>query len=93
MRSVSGAPLKRLRCLRAAGVNSTITVTVPARLAIDDPVTTTTGLPFRRRIFAGTVPEIETLPACVSPTRPDRYPEPISADAYLQERLREIRLK
>ena len=36
---------------------------------------------------------IETLPACVSASRPDRYPEPITADAYLQERLREIRLK
>jgi isopenicillin N synthase-like dioxygenase len=36
---------------------------------------------------------IETLPACVSATRPDRYPEPITADDYLQERLREIRLK
>jgi isopenicillin N synthase-like dioxygenase len=36
---------------------------------------------------------IETLPACVSAVRPDRYPEPITADAYLQERLREIRLK
>ena len=36
---------------------------------------------------------IETLPACVSAARPDRYPEPITADAYLQQRLREIRLK
>ena len=36
---------------------------------------------------------IETLPACVSATRPDRYPEPITADDYLQQRLREIRLK
>jgi isopenicillin N synthase-like dioxygenase len=35
---------------------------------------------------------IETLPSCVSPDRPDRYPEPITADAYLRQRLREIRL-
>lgn len=36
--------------------------------------------------------EIRTLPGCAGPARPDRYPEPITADAYLQERLREIRL-
>jgi isopenicillin N synthase-like dioxygenase len=36
---------------------------------------------------------IETLPGCVSTAQPDRYPEPITADAYLQARLREIRLK
>lgn len=36
---------------------------------------------------------IETLPSCVSAVNPDRYPEPITADAYLQERLREIGLK
>jgi isopenicillin N synthase-like dioxygenase len=35
---------------------------------------------------------IETLPACVSATAPDRYPQPITAKAYLDERLREIRL-
>ena len=35
---------------------------------------------------------IRTLPGCVTPERPDRYPEPITAHAYLQERLREIRL-
>jgi isopenicillin N synthase-like dioxygenase len=35
---------------------------------------------------------IETLPGCVSAERPDRYPEPITADAYLQQRLREIKL-
>jgi isopenicillin N synthase-like dioxygenase len=35
---------------------------------------------------------IETLPSCVSAERPDRYPEPITADAYLRQRLREIRL-
>jgi len=35
---------------------------------------------------------IETLPGCVSAENPDRYPEPITADAYLQQRLREIRL-
>jgi len=35
---------------------------------------------------------IETLPGCVSPEAPDRYPEPITADDYLQQRLREIKL-
>ena len=36
---------------------------------------------------------IATLPQCISPERPDRYPQPILADEYLQERLREIGLK
>jgi isopenicillin N synthase-like dioxygenase len=36
---------------------------------------------------------IETLPGCVTPDRPDRYPAPITADAYLEERLKEIGLK
>lgn len=35
---------------------------------------------------------IRTLRSCVGPGNPDRYPEPITADAYLQQRLREIRL-
>jgi isopenicillin N synthase-like dioxygenase len=35
---------------------------------------------------------IRTLPECVSAERPDRYPEPITADDFLQRRLREIRL-
>jgi isopenicillin N synthase-like dioxygenase len=35
---------------------------------------------------------IETLPDCISAERPNRYPEPITADDYLQERLREIKL-
>ncbi len=35
---------------------------------------------------------IRTLPGCIAPGRPDRYPEPITADAYLKERLREIKL-
>ena len=35
---------------------------------------------------------IETLPSTVTPERPDRYPEPITAHAFLQERLREIKL-
>ncbi|EJL33622.1 isopenicillin N synthase family oxygenase [Novosphingobium sp. AP12] len=34
-----------------------------------------------------------TLPECVSEENPDRYPETITADDYLQERLREIGLK
>jgi isopenicillin N synthase-like dioxygenase len=33
-----------------------------------------------------------TLPQCVSAENPDRYPETITADDYLQERLREIGL-
>lgn len=36
---------------------------------------------------------IETLPDCVDADHPDRYPTPITADDYLQERLREIGLK
>ncbi len=35
---------------------------------------------------------IETLPQCVSEANPDRYPEPITADAYLKQRLIEIGL-
>jgi isopenicillin N synthase-like dioxygenase len=35
---------------------------------------------------------IETLPSCVDATHPNRYPEPITADEYLQQRLREIKL-
>ena len=34
-----------------------------------------------------------TLPQCISAANPDRYPHPITADDYLQERLREIGLK
>ena len=36
--------------------------------------------------------EIVTLPSCVSPANPDRYPDPITADAYLTQRLAEIGL-
>jgi isopenicillin N synthase-like dioxygenase len=36
---------------------------------------------------------IETLPECTDADHPNRYPEPITADEYLQERLREIGLK
>jgi isopenicillin N synthase-like dioxygenase len=35
---------------------------------------------------------IRTLPSCVSSDRPDRYPEPITADAFLRQRLNEIKL-
>jgi isopenicillin N synthase-like dioxygenase len=35
---------------------------------------------------------IETLPSCVDAAHPDRYPTPITANDYLQERLREIKL-
>jgi isopenicillin N synthase-like dioxygenase len=36
--------------------------------------------------------EIRTLPNCINAANPDRHPEPITADAYLRERLREINL-
>jgi isopenicillin N synthase-like dioxygenase len=36
--------------------------------------------------------EIRTLPSCVDAGHPDRYPQPITADAFLRERLREIKL-
>ena len=36
---------------------------------------------------------IETLENCVDVSHPNLYPEPITADEYLQERLREIGLK
>jgi isopenicillin N synthase-like dioxygenase len=35
---------------------------------------------------------IRTLPGCIVQERTDHYPEPITADDYLQERLREIKL-
>ena len=35
---------------------------------------------------------IRTLPGCVEAAHPDRYPQPITANDYLQERLREIKL-
>ncbi len=37
--------------------------------------------------------EIRTLPSCVSASGADLYPEPITAHAYLQQRLEEIGLK
>ncbi|WP_374419075.1 isopenicillin N synthase family dioxygenase [Novosphingobium arvoryzae] len=36
---------------------------------------------------------IATLPQCVTAENPDRYPQPILADDFLQQRLREIGLK
>ena len=35
---------------------------------------------------------IATLPGCVGPDHPDRYPDAILADDYLRQRLREIKL-
>jgi len=35
---------------------------------------------------------IDVLPHCIDAAHPSRYPQPITAHAYLQERLREIRL-
>jgi isopenicillin N synthase-like dioxygenase len=36
---------------------------------------------------------IETLPSCITSERPNRYPVPITANDYLEERLEEIKLK
>ena len=36
---------------------------------------------------------IKTLESCITAENPDRYPEPITADQFLQQRLREIGLK
>ncbi|MGY4516040.1 2-oxoglutarate and iron-dependent oxygenase domain-containing protein [Lysobacter sp. HA18] len=36
---------------------------------------------------------IDVLPSCVSADNPSRYPESITAQGYLEERLREIKLK
>jgi len=36
--------------------------------------------------------EIKTLPSCITDDNPDQYPEPITSQAYLEERLREIGL-
>lgn len=35
---------------------------------------------------------IRTLASCIGPDNPDRHPQPITADAFLQQRLREIGL-
>ncbi|MBP8080536.1 MAG: isopenicillin N synthase family oxygenase [Arenimonas sp.] len=35
---------------------------------------------------------IETLPGCITAENPDRYPTPITANDYLMQRLREIKL-
>jgi len=35
---------------------------------------------------------IRTLPECSGPDRPDRYPEPLAADDFLTQRLRENRM-
>jgi len=35
---------------------------------------------------------IETLPSCISAQHPNRYPTPITANSYLQQRLSEIKL-
>lgn len=35
---------------------------------------------------------IRTLPSCIDEAHPDRYPAPITAQDFLQERLREIKL-
>ena len=35
---------------------------------------------------------IETLPGCISASNPDRYPEPVAANEFLEQRLREINL-
>ena len=37
--------------------------------------------------------EIRTLPGCITPDNPDRYPEPLLAQDFLEIRLREIGLR
>ena len=36
---------------------------------------------------------IDVLPSCITSDNPNHYPEPITAQGYLEERLREIKLK
>ena len=36
--------------------------------------------------------EIRTLPGCITADNPDRYPQPVTANEFLEERLREIKL-
>ncbi len=36
---------------------------------------------------------IDVLPSCITPDNPSRYPQAITAHGYLEERLREIKLK
>ena len=36
---------------------------------------------------------LDVLPSTITPDNPKRYPEPITAQGYLEERLREIKLK
>ncbi|MBI5940285.1 MAG: isopenicillin N synthase family oxygenase [Caulobacterales bacterium] len=36
--------------------------------------------------------EVRTLPGCATAENPDRYPQPITADAFLLQRLKEIKL-
>ncbi|UUS14387.1 isopenicillin N synthase family oxygenase [Stenotrophomonas sp. CD2] len=36
---------------------------------------------------------IDVLPSCITPENPSRYPEAITAHGFLEERLREIKLK
>jgi isopenicillin N synthase-like dioxygenase len=37
--------------------------------------------------------EIDTLPGCITPERPNRYPEPLNAQDFLEIRLKEIGLR
>jgi isopenicillin N synthase-like dioxygenase len=37
--------------------------------------------------------EIKTLPSCISAERPDRYPDPLTSQDFLEIRLREIGLR
>jgi isopenicillin N synthase-like dioxygenase len=39
------------------------------------------------------LPDRRAAGCCTSADNPDRYPEPITAHGYLEERLREIKLK
>ena len=64
-------------------------------------LTTAPGAPSPKQVVDYSVPfflhpnpdfVIDVLPSCIDAAHLSRYPEPISANGYLQERLREIRL-
>jgi len=61
-----------------------------------NPAPARAGLPrYSMPFFQHFAPDymIDVLPGCITPARPSRYPTAISADAYLRERLAEIKLK
>lgn len=81
-----GDMLERLANHRLPSATHRVTNPVPERAAH-----ARYALPF----FLHFHPEfrIRTLPGCVDARRPDRYPQAITADAFLQQRLAEIGLR